>query len=316
MPSFYEMTVEDFASVCGTTIDDIPQDIQDFIHATDFGYRKLSQKDRDQVILKILKKLDSGSLPRVGKERRVVWEKVWSQTAEDFRRGNYDLQELVPNYIDTNPIVRLNRDFVAPSNARFERNFSHAFRSWLFEKHLRSVGAIYEFGCGSGMNLATLGKLYPEKRLYGLDWTQSAVDLVNLVGKSHGLRLRGCRLDLFDPDEDLVLEENSAVVTMCALEQMGNNHEAFIQFLLDKSPALCLNMEPLCDLYDEDHLVDHLAIRYHRQRGYLEGYVGRLRQLEQENRIEIQKTQRVLFGSLYHEAYSFVIWRPMGRNGT
>ena len=69
-------------------------------------------------------------------------------------------------------------------------------------------------------------------------------------------------------------------------------------------------MEPLCELYDPDNLVDYVAYRYHKQRGYLDGYLTRLRQLEAEGRIEILKTQRVYFGNLYHEGYSFIAWRP------
>ena len=84
-----------------------------------------------------------------------------------------------------------------------------------------------------------------------------------------------------------------------------------MQFLLDRSPALCLNMEPLCELYDQGNLIDYMSYRYHKQRGYLDGYLTRLKQLEGESRIEIVKIQRVLFGNLYHEGYSFVAWRPI-----
>jgi hypothetical protein len=101
-------------------------------------------------------------------------------------------------------------------------------------------------------------------------------------------------------------------LTMCALEQIGDKHEEFLQFLLRQSPALCINMEPICELYDEDNLLDHLAIRYHKQRGYLEGYLSRLRQLESQGRLTILKAQRVFFGNVYHEGYSFVVWKPAG----
>jgi SAM-dependent methyltransferase len=311
-----EMTVEDLAHVFGTTSDDIPQDVQALIQASDFRYRELSQEERDQVILKVLKRLDADSFSRVGQERKDIWEQAWSERAASFREGNYALEKLTPDYIDANPVVRLNRDYVLPCNPGFERNFSEVFRLWLFKKYLGAAQAVYEFGCGSGFNLAVLGRLYPEKDFYGLDWAASAIQLVNLLGEKHGLRLKGRQFDFFAPDESLELEENCAVVTMCALEQIGDGHEAFIQFLLERSPALCLNMEPLCELYDENHLVDYLAIRYHRQRGYLEGFLDRLRQLTAENRIEIQKVQRVSFGSLYHEGYSFVVWRPVSCHGT
>jgi SAM-dependent methyltransferase len=232
---------------------------------------------------------------------------------QNFQK-DYALEGLLPEYhTRTDQIVRLNREYARacpPTN--LERNFSEAFRLWLFQTYLEAVNAIYEFGCGSGFNLTTLAKLYPDKNLYGLDWAASAVQLVNLIGETHGLRVKGCPFDFFSPNASLELEPNSAALTMCALEQIGDKHEEFLQFLLRKSPALCINMEPICELYDEDNLLDHLAIRYHKQRGYLEGYLSRLRQLESQGRLTILKAQRVFFGNVYHEGYSFVVWKPAG----
>ena len=62
--------------------------------------------------------------------------------------------------------------------------------------------------------------------------------------------------------------------------------------------------------YNKNNIIDYLAIRYHKKRNYLYGYLTRLQELESEGKIEILKTQRVCFGILYHEAYSFVMWRP------
>ena len=69
-------------------------------------------------------------------------------------------------------------------------------------------------------------------------------------------------------------------------------------------------MEPIEDLYDEDNLADYLALRYHRKRGYLSGFLPRLRTLETEGKIRILEIRRMFFGSLYHEGYSFVVWKP------
>jgi hypothetical protein len=50
---------------------------------------------------------------------------------------------------------------------------------------------------------------------------------------------------------------------------------------------------------------------YHRKRGYLSGFLPRLKSLEAEGRITILEAKRMFFGSLYHEGYSFVVWRPL-----
>jgi hypothetical protein len=79
--------------------------------------------------------------------------------------------------------------------------------------------------------------------------------------------------------------------------------------LLARKPAICVNMEPMLELYDENNPVDALAIRFHRKRGYLEGFLPALRRLAEAGRIEIVEVKRFKFGSLYHECYSYVAWR-------
>ena len=65
------------------------------------------------------------------------------------------------------------------------------------------------------------------------------------------------------------------------------------------------------ELYDQNDLFDYVAAAYLRKRGYLQGFLPRLRELEREGVIEILQVQRT-FGSLYHDGYSFVVWRPRG----
>jgi SAM-dependent methyltransferase len=311
MPNLFTLTPENFAATLGITYADLPADIEAIIKKFNFNYRPLSLAERDQVILQILQKLAEGSLTRSGKERHPIWEKAWAERAEQFVAQNYTPESLLPNYFNANAVIRLNRDYAQPDDPAFERNFSEVIRRWLFSRYLQSAPAIYEFGCGSGFNLVTLCQLYPQKRLYGLDWAASAVDLVNLIAQQQAINLTGRRFDFFAPDADLTLEADSAVITMCALEQIGPNHEPFVQFLLQQNPSICLNMEPLVELYHPDHLVDYLALQYHQQRRYLDGFLSYLKQLEAEGQIEIQTIQRVPVGNIYHEGYSFVVWRPV-----
>lgn len=304
------LTLEDFARHLGTTTDRIPDACSRLIAETDFRYRKLIGAERDQVVLDVLKRIDSGPLPVAGKDRKGRWEMGWSENLESFLREDGDLSQLVPKYVRPNQVVRLGREYVRPLNPQFELAFYSVLRLWLFSEYLAEAESVYEFGCGSAYNLVALAKLFPEKRLHGLDWAVSSVRLVDAIAEVHHLNMRGRQFDFFAPDPSLQLTAPCAVVTMCALEQVGAQFEPFLQFLLQKSPGLCLNLEPIYELYDENHLVDYLAMCFHKQRGYLSGYLTRLRQLEAEKRIEILKTHRTKFGSLFHEGYSFVVWRP------
>jgi len=305
------IAVDDFARAIGVTPDDVPSDLRTLITASDLRYRLLSQEERDRVILSIITRLDANGFSKAGKDRRANWERAWAELAEDSARTEYAAEGLVPRYVDANPVVRFQRDYVQPLGPDFEGRFSKVFRTWLFRKYLASPAAIYEFGCGSGFNLLALGRLFPDKSLCGLDWADSSVQLVNAIARRHRLQLTGRSFDFFAPDGSMELEPGSAVLTMCALEQIGADHEAFIQFLLARSPAICVTMEPLYELYEAAHLVDFLAMKYHEQRGYLRGYLPRLRQLESQGRLEILRAQRVCFGNLYHEGYSYVVWRPV-----
>jgi len=94
------------------------------------------------------------------------------------------------------------------------------------------------------------------------------------------------------------------------LEQTGRAYESFLQFLLEASPTLCVHVEPICEWYDENNLIDYVAIKFHKKRKYWENFPNRLRELEDEGKVEIFKMKRPYFGSLYLEGYSQIIWRP------
>lgn len=303
------LTIDDFARAFGVRPEELPADARDFISRTDFSYEPLAPTERDQTMLGILRKIDGNEFQKVGEHRKEVWEKGWQENLDAFATAG--LGGLVPRFVRPNQIVRLNQDYVRPRNPTFELDFFTVFRLWLYQHYFVSASQVFEFGCGSGYNLVALARLFPQKDIYGLDWAESAVKLVNEIGRTQQLRLQGRRFDFFNPDQDLEFGSHSMVLTMAALEQVGSRHEKFLEFLLQKRPALVVHMEPLCELYDPDNLVDYLAIRYHKGRQYLDGYLSRLRALAAEKKIEIVKIQRICFGSLYHEGYSFVVWKPL-----
>ncbi len=313
MGSLAALDVNYFAHAFGTNSKDIPSGVKELIRKMDFRYEKLGDPERDKMMQEIEKTIESNGFSRVGESRKMIWEQRWNENLLELESHNYPLESLVPNFIIRHPIVRLNQEYVRTFDSNFEFNFFNVFRLWLFGKYLAGVDAVYEFGCGTGFNLVALAKLYPQKRLYGLDWSASSVELVNRVGKVYGFNMNGRLFDFFSIDSTVDFEHPSAVLTMCALEQVGGDFENFVSFLLEKSPAVCVHMEPLVELYDGKNSVDLLAAKYHRKRGYLEGFLGHLKQLESERRIRIKQIRRLYFGSLYHEGYSYVIWEPLSR---
>jgi len=306
----YNLTVKDFVRSFGTNVDDISDNCKELIAKTDFKYRIIEGKERDKIILNVLKKIESDTQKIGAPERENVWEKGWSENLEEFIKSNGNLTKLVPKFIRPNQVIRLNQKYIMPSNPNFELEYFSVFRLWIFKKYLKKFDHIYEFGCGTGFNLIVLAQLYPKKKLYGLDFVPSSRDLVNKISEIYGWNMSGHLFDMTSPDEKFKIKNNSAVFTFGSIEQLAGKFEAFLQFLLKSKPRLCIHMEPTIELYDKDNLTDYLAVEFHKKRGYTENFLTRLRELEEQDKIEILKVKRLFFGSLYMEGFSYIIWRP------
>ncbi len=309
--SVSELSVSDFAKLIGESVSHIGLDTQDFLRRFDFRYSPVESEEKEGLVLKILKNLDSRKFSTVGPQRYGIWNSAWEKTSQRFSQDNHSGEALTPDFLDAHPVVRLHREFIRPCVPSFEGNVFSVLRHWLFQQYFSSIQSIYEFGCGSGFNLVALAEMFPNKTLVGLDWAQSSVDLVNKIGAVKALRLTGRKFDFFSPGHDLELETSSAVLTVCALEQIGKEYQPFIDFLCDQKPQVCIHVEPIYELYDEDNLLDYLAMRYHSDRGYLMEFFPYLQKLEADKKIKIIKVKRMYFGSLYHEGYTCVIWKPL-----
>jgi SAM-dependent methyltransferase len=305
-----EVELEDFACSFGTTIDDISRCCSDLIAECDFKYTVLDRPRRDSVILDVLRKIETDQQVIGAPKRKETWERGWAENLKDFVEAGCDLDALIPKFIRPGRPIRLNRDYIVPNDPMFELNYYRVFRRWLFMKYLGDFDFIYEFGCGTGFNLVELAKLYPEKKLYGLDFVPSSVDLVNKFADVYKWNITGHLFDMIRPDHDFKIANNGAVFTVGAVEQLAGKFEPFLEFLLKQTPRLCIHVEPTVELYDQSNLVDYLATKFHRKRGYTEGYLPRLKQLERDGKIEILKVRRPFFGGLYMEGYSLIIWKP------
>lgn len=305
------ITVERFAAMAGVAPASLSPGLAEMIEAADLRYWIPQGPRRDEIILETLKWVLEGEFSVSGKHRLPDWERGWNENLERFERGGHRLEDLIPKFIRPRPLIRVDREYAETETADFEWRFFQLYRRWIFETFFKDAAAIYEFGCGPGHNFPPLAELYPDKPLFGLDWAEPAVRLVNRLAETHGLNLEGRRFDFFHPDEGFQIRPGGGVLTICALEQMGVHFEPFLDYLLRQRPAVCVHMEPAGEWYDPDHLVDYLALLYHRKRGYLSGFVPRLEALRDGGRIEIPHQTRPRFGSRFHEGYSLVVWRPV-----
>ena len=305
------LSTSDLAQLFGGTEQEVKVAGGDILNQADFSYRVPMGIERDDILLDILKRLESRrTLPTAGESRQDDWERGWTENLNDLLVQNFDISALAPKYLRPGEPVRLLQQLAIPLAPNFVRDYTMLFRNWVFRRYLSDASAVYEFGCGPGAHIAYLAETFPKMRLFGLDWAEASVKILDALATRFDWPIHGRRFDFFNPDKTLQLEPGAAVVTFGALEQTGNRFGAFLDFLLKCKPTLCLHVEPLAELYDEKNLIDHLSLRYHQQRGYLDGFLTRLYQLQSEGKITIERVHRHYLGTKFAETYSYVVWRP------
>jgi hypothetical protein len=309
--STQQLTTSEFAQVFGISEEQMPNGCVELIGCLDFTYRVLGSEERDEIILDVLKALQS-KLPVSGPNRLNAWEEGWGQNLQELvATGN--LNSLLPGYYRRGVgIMRLRNEYVLPSSPDFESNFLSVLRVWLAESFFQDVDHVYEFGCGPSHNLVAFAEMNPEKRYHGLDWATSSQQIIEHLAESQEYKIDGQQFDMLSPDPDYHIEPNSAVFTMGAMEQLGEGYQPFVNYLLEQKPKRCIHIEPIYELYHESTLMDYLAMQYSRRRGYLYGFLSELRNLEKSSAVTISDIQKII-GNKYHDGWSLVVWSPGNR---
>jgi len=292
---------------------ELQQGLEQVVGAFDFSYRELDRTESENCVLEILQRLEDGALDSSGSFRLDKWNKGWAENLVDFVDSGFDTSSLVPKYYRGSSISRYNGCFIATTNPSFQYDFFQVLRSYITLKFLRDRPHIFEFACGPGHNIVAMNEILGGTATYfhGLDWASSSVEIIGKIAEYKGISCSGRRFDFFDPDYSLEIPPGSVVLTFGGLEQVGEKHGRFLEFLMSKSPALCVNVEPIHELYGTRLLLDYLASKYHYRRNYLRNYLSSLLLLEKHGKVEIDKITRVPFGGMYHEGWSIVVWKPL-----
>ena len=116
---------------------------------------------------------------------------------------------------------------------------------------------------------------------------------------------------MLNPPKDFILKEKSAIFTIHSLEQLGKKFHKFLSFLIDSKPAMVLHYEPIREFYEQDNLLDYLAILHDSKRNYLSEFYTTLCKLQEKKKIEIIESRRTYLGGMLHESSSILAWRPI-----
>ncbi len=299
---------EAFCALFGMEVEAAPERFHRHWDAIDTRYREPSRIEVETHVLASLQRAERAR-NAASTENQGAFEQGWRENLELALSEGISAESLRPRYFRPSPLLRYRRGLIATDNLSLEYDLFVLARLLLFSRLLTPYDEIYELGCGSCANLFMLADLYPGKRLHGLDWAPASVEIATLLGQQDGYQVAGHLFDMLHPDANFKPSANAALVTIHAMEQIGECHEPLLAWLLASQPKVVIHYEPIEELYDPDNLYDHLALNYTRRRSYLNGYLTALRRLEQEGRLELLEVHRPEVGGVYHEA-SLIVWRP------
>lgn len=277
-----------------------------------FEHRATTQEEFDAAVLDMVKAVYHEQLPVSGPARHPIWEKGWAENLQAFDPAKAGRELAKPRYHGKFPVVRWNGGLYVPTSPDYEHNMLAVIQDYVFDKFLRNVTNVYEFGCGTGHNLFRVRDVNPGAMLVGLDWAESAVQFINLQAKA-GAYWPGAvcarQFDFFHPDPTLSPLSNSAFLTIASLEQVGNRWKPFFDFVMASKPEVVIHIEPIEEVLDDNCLLDHLSLDYFRKRGYLTGWLRHLQAAENLGKIKILEIKRTRIGSKFIEGYSVVAWK-------
>jgi hypothetical protein len=309
--TYKELTEEDFSELFDVSSATLPAECLRIIESCDWRYSDIEGDELSELVVDIESRLKTGDMSVVTQGDNSRWVRGWGENLDDFVSSGGDVLSLVPKYIRPNMPLRLNGKFIRGVAPNFELNWFRVFQQWLFRSYFGQYSTIVELGSGSGINLATLAEIYPEKTLIGADWAEPSVRIVDEMKRLRGWHTAGRLFDFSNPDFSWEFPENTAVFTVAALEQSAQSWERLLEFLLQKKPEICIFIEPVYEWYEPTLYNDDLAMRAHTLRNFWTGFPERLDHLSSIGEAEIIKQKRSNFGSLLHEAYSQIIWRPL-----
>jgi hypothetical protein len=246
-----------------------------------------------------------------GPEYQKIWEKGWQENLDLFISTG-ELSDLVPKFVRKKELIRFKGRWISPVDAEFETNFVMVLRDAIFRQNFSESSSIWEFGSGTGLNLVHLSRLFPDKQLFGCDWAKPSVQILEELNKKLKLGIKGFQFDLFHPNKQILGEipNNSGLFTIGTMEQLGQNYQPILDFILDSNFKRIVHIETNFELYNENNFLDYLSKKYIVKRNWLRGYFSTLRDLEEIGKIKILQ-ERKTFGSFFHDGYTVTVWENL-----
>jgi hypothetical protein len=282
----------------------------EYFNRINTGYHEANLEETREYALFVLKRINEPYILRSRRQNLSAFEKGWGENLRLLESGRPPRMALKPKYFKPSKFLRYNGKLIVSPNLNLEYELFTLARKLLFKSYLAPHHNIYELGCGSSQNLLLLSEIFPEKELWGLDWTRSSVKIIDFLSRRFNKKIKGRIFDMARPENGLALKPGSALITVHSLEQLGGDFEGLVSSIIDAGPAMVMHYEPILEFYKADDWLDQLALAYSGKRNYLKGFYTHLLKLEKRGKIEIIMARRPFVGGVIHEA-SLIIWRPV-----
>lgn len=274
-------------------------------------YQTIPMQEQQQLLAKADKQLHQ-NMRVCSRDSRDVWERGWGEVRDRMHNVGRVSEVLKPQYSNYQ-YFRLFNEYVRSDDPMFEEHTYSMLRATLFTSYFKDSSTIVEFGSGTGTSLLLLDKCVENATIHTCDWSEASNDICRNLAADCQNKVYVHNVDLFTMNgaEALKSLEQVTVFSFHTFEQLGGDFEAALAFLLAMKPSRVVHLEPFDEVYDDSNIFDLVAKEYHYKRNYLKGYVDRLKELEREGRVQIDKLQRLSFGSMFHEGYNLLIWRVL-----
>jgi SAM-dependent methyltransferase len=301
------LQTEDFEKILNFNFSDKARKI---IDSYNIEVEDLTDEEINEQIENINSFLNQEYVVRAGSHRINDWNNGWNENNLEFERTKSS-HSLIPKYFGKYKFIRFDNKFKKVLSLNCELNTLRVLQIYLLEKYCNNINNFYEFGCGTGHNLFAISEFMNKGSYFGFDWSNPPRNIFNNINKFYNKNFSFDNFDFVNPNEDIKILPDSVVFTFAALEQIGEKHDKFIDYLVHNKPTICIHLEPISEVLDKNDLLQDLSIKYIEKRNYLSNFYNNLKKLEQNNKIEIIDVARTTIGSYFIEGYSLIIWKVL-----
>ena len=248
----------------------------------------------------------------VNKNSVNVWNKGWREIYEKIKNKKFTEDLLKPQYFSLHPIMRYN-DMYIQSSKYFSYQMDQLIRKLVLYKFIKKTKKIIELGSGTGNNQLLINKIFPNIEQVASDWSDSSISINKLLAKKINKKIITVKFNMVDLRgwNKFDITKDTLLLTTHSLEQISDNSYGLLKKILNSKIRRIINIEPIIENYNQDNLLDFLAISFHKKKNYLVNWLTNLRKLEQEKKIRFIFNKRFKFGDKFHEAYSIIVWEKI-----